>query len=198
MDGRTRMANAPRLGVLYLPMIFVQISVAAESRGVPMIVSAFTNYPIDEIRAAAPNAVLWQNVYLWRNLTKNAEFIERAERLNFKAIVVSVDIATLSYRRMGPLGDKLDEIPEAHFTPKERLDNSDGCPDATWDAFYKMTRMTTLPVIAKGVLTAKSARLAMLHGAKGVIVSNHGGRQLDGVPASVSLPCLLQYPRLPD
>jgi len=84
-----------------------------------MIVSAFTNYPIDEVRAAAPKAVLWQNVYLWKGLEKTMEFVERAERLNFAAIVVSIDVATLTYRRMAPLGDKINEIPEAHFSPNE-------------------------------------------------------------------------------
>ena len=84
-----------------------------------MIVSAFTNYPIDEVRAAAPTAVLWQNVYLWKGLEKTMDFVERAERLDFAAIVVSIDVATLSYRRMRPLGDKIDDIPEAHFSPDE-------------------------------------------------------------------------------
>ena len=62
-------------------------------------------------------------------------------------------------------------------------------PALDWDYLAQLVAECPLPVLVKGVQTAEDARLAVDHGAAGVIVSNHGGRQLDGVPASLdSLP----------
>ena len=55
----------------------------------------------------------------------------------------------------------------------------------TWDALSWLRSITSLPVVVKGVMTAEDARLAVEHGAAGIIVSNHGGRQLDGVLATI-------------
>ena len=55
-----------------------------------------------------------------------------------------------------------------------------------WDYYKKVAKMTDLPVILKGIMTAEDARLAVKHGVAGIIVSNHGGRQLDSCPATVS------------
>jgi len=58
--------------------------------------------------------------------------------------------------------------------------------DITWDTISWLKSLSKLPVIVKGILTAEDARLAVQHGADAIIVSNHGGRQLDGVLATVS------------
>ena len=55
----------------------------------------------------------------------------------------------------------------------------------TWDALAWLKSITALPIVVKGILTAEDALLAVEHGAAGIIVSNHGGRQLDGVPATI-------------
>ena len=55
----------------------------------------------------------------------------------------------------------------------------------TWDALDWLKSITSLPIVVKGILTAEDAQLAVEHGAAGIIVSNHGGRQLDGVPATI-------------
>ena len=55
----------------------------------------------------------------------------------------------------------------------------------TWDALAWLKSITALPIVVKGILTAEDAQLAVEHGAAGIIVSNHGGRQLDGVPATI-------------
>src|SRR6202043_402370 len=55
----------------------------------------------------------------------------------------------------------------------------------TWDTVDWLQSLTTIPILLKGILTAEDALLALEHGAKGIIVSNHGGRQLDGVQASI-------------
>lgn len=55
----------------------------------------------------------------------------------------------------------------------------------TWESFDWLRSVTSLPIIVKGILTAEDARLAVQHGVQGILVSNHGGRQLDGAPATV-------------
>ena len=61
----------------------------------------------------------------------------------------------------------------------------------TWESIASIKSITRLPVIVKGVLTGEDALLAVQHGVDGIMVSNHGGRQLDGVLATVSYMCTL-------
>jgi isopentenyl diphosphate isomerase/L-lactate dehydrogenase-like FMN-dependent dehydrogenase len=60
-------------------------------------------------------------------------------------------------------------------------------PSVTWDDVAALASETKLPVLLKGILTAEDALLAAEHGAAGIVVSNHGGRQLDGVPATIDV-----------
>lgn len=71
-------------------------------------------------------------------------------------------------------------VPEEYGIPANTLDPSISWKDVSW-----LQSITRLPVIIKGILTKEDAELAVEHGVQGVIVSNHGGRQLDGGPASV-------------
>ena len=57
---------------------------------------------------------------------------------------------------------------------------------AVWETFDWLRSITSLPFVIKGITTPEDARLAVQHGAQGILVSNHGGRQLDGLPATVS------------
>lgn len=71
-------------------------------------------------------------------------------------------------------------VPEEYGIPANTLD-----PSISWKDVYWLQSITRLPVIIKGILTKEDAELAVEHGVQGIIVSNHGGRQLDGGPASV-------------
>jgi len=84
-----------------------------------MILSCLSNHLLEEVREAAPNAILWLNLYLWKGLTTNEKMIRRAEAAGFAAIVISIDIGVLSTRRGLPIGAKLDAFPVAHFTREE-------------------------------------------------------------------------------
>lgn len=70
---------------------------------------------------------------------------------------------------------------EEYGVPANTLD-----PSITWKEIYWLRSLTRLPIIIKGILTKEDAELAVEHGVQGIIVSNHGGRQLDGDPATVS------------
>lgn len=71
-------------------------------------------------------------------------------------------------------------VPEEYGIPANTLD-----PSISWKDVYWLQSITRLPIIIKGILTKEDAELAVEHGVQGIIVSNHGGRQLDGGPASV-------------
>lgn len=78
-------------------------------------------------------------------------------------------------------------VPEEYGIPANTLD-----PSISWKDVYWLQSITRLPIIIKGILTKEDAELAVEHGVQGIIVSNHGGRQLDGGPASVhTKPCVL-------
>lgn len=78
--------------------------------------------------------------------------------------------------------------PEEYGIPANTLD-----PSISWKDVYWLQSITRLPVIIKGILTKEDAELAVEHGVQGIIVSNHGGRQLDGGPASVLTTSLLTW-----
>lgn len=79
-------------------------------------------------------------------------------------------------------------VPEEYGIPANTLD-----PSISWKDVYWLQSITRLPVIIKGILTKEDAELAVEHGVHGIIVSNHGGRQLDGGPASVHTEHILLY-----
>ncbi|XP_070566192.1 uncharacterized protein [Ptychodera flava] len=171
---------------------------AAAEMGTAMIMSAFSSKSLEEIATLRPKSIKWQNVYTWSDREVTKDMIARAERAGFKAIVISVDVPVFGIkRRLTKLGGlamiitlqsfgNLDKyigkdlrIGE-HFPPE--LETS--CLASTWKYIAWVKTMTRLPVILKGIMTVEDALLAAEHKVQGIVVSNHGGRQLDGVPAS--------------
>jgi isopentenyl diphosphate isomerase/L-lactate dehydrogenase-like FMN-dependent dehydrogenase len=128
-----------------------------------------------------PAAERWFQVYVWRDRKKTEAAIEEAVESGFSALVLTVDVPILGQReRDARIGF---EVPE-HLTVQgdmfgEAFDATVTWSNLGWLAGYG------LPVVIKGILTAEDAVLACQHGAAAIVVSNHGGRQLDGVPASL-------------
>lgn len=123
----------------------------------------------------------------------NKQMVQRVEALGFKALVITVDAPVLGNRR-GNRRNQLDlevnilrkdlrslEEEKSTHSLSFPLMNSSFC----WNDLSLLQRMTRLPIILKGILTKEDAELAMKHNVQGIIVSNHGGRQLDEVSASV-------------
>lgn len=79
-------------------------------------------------------------------------------------------------------------VTEEYGIPANTLD-----PSISWKDVYWLQSITRLPIIIKGILTKEDAELAVEHGVQGIIVSNHGGRQLDGGPASVPTEGFMSY-----
>src|SRR5919204_1328853 len=154
---------------------------AAASAGTIMCLSsASTTRPADVVRAA-PDGTHWFQVYVFADRSLTHALIDEACASGYSALVLTVDTPFLGRRERDIRVDF--KIPEG-ITPISDLfshgfDTSLSWRDLEWLAGFG------LPVVVKGILTAEDAKLACEHGAAAVVVSNHGGRQLDGVPASI-------------
>lgn len=151
---------------------------AAARTGTIAVVSSTAVDRLEEIAVASDRPKWWQ-LYLFTDPGRSADMLERVAAAGYAAICWTVDfpVAGLRYRdaRSGftmPIG-----------LPGEDLVHE---PNMTWDqlAFIR-EHAPGLPVLVKGILTAEDAKLAVEHGAEGIVVSNHGGRQLDACPASL-------------
>ncbi|HSC91011.1 MAG TPA: alpha-hydroxy acid oxidase [Gaiellaceae bacterium] len=147
-----------------------------------------------ELAAAAPEAARWFQLYWSRDREFTADLVAEAEANGYTALVLTVDLPVAG-RRERDLREAFDLPPDLrlpNLSPRlERpLDPGAGLgpvvdESLTWHDLEWLTSRTRLPLVVKGILTAEDAVLAYEHGAAGVVVSNHGGRQLDGVPASL-------------
>jgi 4-hydroxymandelate oxidase len=176
---------------------------AAAAAGVPFTLSTMSSRSIEEVADATPDGSNWFQLYLQATEAQSRGLVERAERAGFKAIVLTVDLPLLGYRardrRNGfelsvPLGNFTTEAITGVVGPTHRPDASGyGALEApprrtlTWDDIGTIRGWSSLPIVLKGILTAEDARLAVEHGADGVVVSNHGARQLDRVAAPIDV-----------
>jgi isopentenyl diphosphate isomerase/L-lactate dehydrogenase-like FMN-dependent dehydrogenase len=167
---------------------------AAAAAGTVMCLSTLATVRPSEVAAAAPGGRRWFQLYCFRDEAVTKALVDEAIDSGFEAIVVTVD-APRGGRRERDLrtGFKIPEglgVPsvqaalgsERAVTIEETFALMD--PALGWRDLEKLAAQSSVPVLVKGVLTAEDAALAVEHGAAGVVVSNHGGRQLDCVPAS--------------
>jgi 4-hydroxymandelate oxidase len=153
---------------------------AAAKAGTIMVVSTNALDRLEEIAEASDGPKWWQ-LYLFTDPGRSADMLARVAGASYGAICWTVDfpVAGLRHRdtRTGfemPIG-----LPGGELVYE---------PNMTWDHLsFIREHAPGLPVLVKGILTAEDARLAVEHGADGVVVSNHGGRQLDSCPASLDV-----------
>ena len=127
---------------------------------------------------------------MFRDEQLTAELVARARDAGFTALVLTVDTPVLARRerdhRTGftiPPEIAVASLGQGGVTPAEAF--AQVSPSVSWRDVERLASDSGLPVVVKGVLTAEDARLACEHGAAGLVVSNHGGRQLDGVSATI-------------
>ncbi|CAL8106493.1 unnamed protein product [Orchesella dallaii] len=173
---------------------------AADNSGTIFIQSLHSTYSIEEVAHAAPNSRKWLQMALIKDRNKMIEVALRAKRVGFEAIVLSVDTCTFGIRRnirrlpfKLPAGIRLANLEEDemnvnpdgfNFTQHSELTLDCG---ATWDLIQFLKSATDMPIIAKGIQTFEDAVLAVNNGADAIFVSNHGGRQLDGVIPTIDI-----------
>ena len=161
---------------------------AANAAGTIMCLSTIATASPAEV--AATGARLWFQVYVFRDEGITRELIAQARDHGFGALLLTIDAPVRGNRerdlRTGftiPDGIAVSSLGRGGLTPKEVFDQIS--PSLTWHDLERLAAEAGLPVLVKGVLTAEDAALSCEHGAAGVVVSNHGGRQLDGVAATI-------------
>jgi 4-hydroxymandelate oxidase len=175
----------------------------AAGGGSLMIVSTMSSVSVEKIGAAA-GGPFWYQVYVFRDREQTIRLIRRAEAAGASAIVVTVDVPRLGNRdRDARNGFSLpSDISAVHVGSNDGLVLHESAPGGsavathvrsqfdpglTWEVIDWLRQISHLPILLKGIMTAEDAKLAAERGVDGVIVSNHGGRQLDGVSSTIEV-----------
>lgn len=181
---------------------------AAAALGLPMTVSTFATVSLEEVRAAS-NGPLWFQLYVHRDRAITAELVTRAAKAGYDALVLTVDVPEIGRRerderngfRLSPELRVANFLPDSSESLQTPADGSGlaafvhGMRDASlsWNDLEWLRGLSALPLILKGVVRADDARRAVEYGADGIVVSNHGGRQLDTAIASLrALPAVAE------
>jgi 4-hydroxymandelate oxidase len=159
---------------------------AAGAANTLMTLSTLSTFSIEEVMAVATGPV-WFQLYVFKDRAISASLVKRAEVAGCKAIVFTVDVPLLGRRERDVRNqfELPDDISVRNLLPEGLQDLFD--PALTWKDIEWLAGITTLPILVKGILRSDDALLAVKHGASGVIVSNHGARQLDTTPATISV-----------
>ncbi|MGH7568874.1 MAG: alpha-hydroxy acid oxidase [Gemmatimonadales bacterium] len=183
---------------------------AASGAGTIMVASTVSTYTLEEIAAAAAGPY-WFQLYVYKDRVLTRDLVQRAAAAGYRALVLTVDSPRLGRRERDvrnrftlPPGLSIKNFETVHG----RLAQATGWggdsdfatyvhnlfdASLTWDVVAWLNSLTPLPILLKGILAPEDARRAVEAGASGIIVSNHGGRQLDGVePSLVALPRVAQ------
>jgi len=169
---------------------------AAAACGSVMVVSTMASHRLEEVADAAEGPK-WFQLYCYREREVTRSLVERAARAGYRAVCITVDLPRVGQRERDLRNGF--QLPQ-HAQPANFTGLVSHAPDAfadyigslvdpalTWDFVPWLRTVTKLPIVLKGVLTAEDARQAVSHGVDGIVVSNHGGRQLDGVLPTIDV-----------
>ncbi|XP_075888783.1 2-Hydroxyacid oxidase 1 [Nelusetta ayraudi] len=182
---------------------------ACQAVGTGMMLSSWATSTIEEVMSATtaaggPGGVLWLQLYIYKDRALTLSLVRRAEQAGYKAIFVTVDTPYLG-RRRDDMRNRFQlpaHLSMANFSTASLAFSEDSYgddsglavyvakaidPSLSWDDITWLKANTHLPVILKGILNGEDAVLAVNCGADGIVVSNHGARQLDGVPATLDV-----------
>nr|WP_304219476.1 alpha-hydroxy acid oxidase [Fredinandcohnia onubensis] len=188
------------------------VSKAAAAYQVPFVQSTVSSYSIEDVAEVSGNSSKWFQLYWSNNKEISFNMVKRAEEAGYEAIVLTVDTVMMGWReedmknRFSPLRQG---VGKANYEQDpvflSSLDSQDSesiiqgildnihHPSLNWTHVVELKERTSLPILLKGILSPDDARLAVENGVDGVIVSNHGGRQLDGVIAAIdALPHIVE------
>jgi lactate 2-monooxygenase len=185
----------------------VAVARAAASLGLPFVLSTVSSRPIEEVGKAMGASPYWFQLYWGKDHELTSSLLQRAEKSGYSALVVTLDTAMLGWRERDLqhpylpflLGhglanyftdpvfcSRLTQPPQADPAAAIRLWAALFSNTAlTWKDLRWLRGQTRLPILLKGILHPDDARLALDHGVDGIIVSNHGGRQVDGAIAAL-------------
>ncbi|HEU5354491.1 MAG TPA: aminotransferase class I/II-fold pyridoxal phosphate-dependent enzyme [Actinocrinis sp.] len=163
---------------------------AAGAAGLPVTLSTFAGRAFKELRPAT-DAPLWLQVYCLRDREQIRGLIEAAQEKGIEALVLTVDAPHLG-RRLRDLRNDFRlppavypaNLPDTRMTSPGEHARQEMDPALDWTVIDWMRSISTLPILLKGILAPEAARRAVDAGVDGIVVSNHGGRQLDATPAT--------------
>ena len=180
---------------------------AAASLGLPFVLSTVSSRSIEEVAGAMGAAPRWFQLYWGKDMELTASMLRRAEKAGYGAVVVTLDTGMLAWRERDLgypylpflLGQGLanyfsDPVFRAHLPKPPEQDPAAAIrlwgalfsnTSLTWQHLRQLREHTKLPILLKGILHPDDARKALEHGVDGIIVSNHGGRQVDGAVAAL-------------
>ncbi|HSM01812.1 MAG TPA: alpha-hydroxy acid oxidase [Acidimicrobiia bacterium] len=168
---------------------------AAAAAGIPMVVSTMSTTTLEDIASAVPDGVRWFQFYVHKDRGLSERLVQRAVASGCSAVVLTLDVPVVGRRRRDEVNrfGLPDHLTVANL--EESLESAGGSALSEYSdhAFEQaltpsllewIAGLTDLPLLVKGVLHPDDAVAAVDAGAAGVIVSNHGGRQLDGAIAT--------------
>jgi len=173
---------------------------AAGAQGTIMILSTMSTTPVEEVVANASGPI-WFQLYIYRDRAVTKALVKRVEAAGCSALVLTVDAPVMGHRERD-IRSGVDLFAELQlesvfamdvYKTSENTRNKNMAehfaslfdPSITWKDIEWLRSITKLPVIVKGIIRADDAQRAVCSGASGIIVSNHGGRQLDTAPATI-------------
>lgn len=177
---------------------------AAARAQTAMGLSTLSTTPLEEVASVSPSSPKFFQLYVYKNRNATRELVERAQRAGFKGLLLTIDTPFLG-RRLADERNQFKLPPHltlGNFSPKDtksEISNNTGGsglsqystdlldPSLSWKDLKWLKSITNLPIVLKGILTAEDAILAVEHGIDGILVSNHGARQLDGDPATIDV-----------
>jgi 4-hydroxymandelate oxidase len=180
------------------------VAQATTAAGIVQVVSTAANYSLEEVAAAAPDGARWFQLYCYRDRGITRGLVERAVAAGYKALCLTVDAPLvgrrdrdtrncfglppgMGWKNLEGVGlDRMDVTGEGSALVRYIEEIWDATLD--WSTIDWLRGIAPVPLAVKGILTAEDARRAADHGVSAIVVSNHGGRQLDGtVPTSEAL-----------
>ena len=170
---------------------------AAATAGLPTVLSMFAGRSLAEVGPLA-GSPLWLQLYCLRDRDRVRDLIARAEQCGVEALVLTVDAPVLGSRlrdvRNGfrlPPGVRPANLPGMDAADPAAHALAEFDPWLDWSVVSWLRSLSALPIVLKGVLAARDAERAVVEGVDALVVSNHGGRQLDGAPAALeALPAI--------
>ena len=175
---------------------------AAGDAGTAFVLSTLSTTAVEDVVAAASGPV-WFQLYVYKDRGATEALVRRVEAAGCRALVLTVDAPLLGRRERDvknrfalPPGMEIANLLPAGYSrvSAPRADSGLAAyvaelldPSLTWDAIGWLRGLTKLPVLVKGIVRPDDAARAIAAGASGVIVSNHGGRQLDAAPATIDV-----------
>jgi len=187
---------------------------ACAELGIPYVASSASTVPMEQIAEEMGDAPRWFQLYWSKDPDITASFLQRAEASGYSAIVVTLDTPMMAWREHDLknvylpflIGEGVGNyFTDPAFCAKLKKSPQEdplsailywaqvfGNPGLTWENLQFLREHTNLPILLKGILHPEDAKRAVAYGIDGIIVSNHGGRQVDGAIGALSaLPAIV-------